>query len=51
MEPNTTNLNDILKQVNKKFNAIVAQIGVPELRQKSTLSLGSPSLDFCLFNS
>ena len=51
MEPNTTNLNDILKQVNKKFNTIVAQIGVPELRQKSTLSLGSPSLDFCLFNS
>lgn len=51
MEPNTTNLNDILKQVNKKFNTIVAQVGVPELRQKSTLSLGSPSLDFCLFNS
>ena len=51
MELNTTNLNDILKQVNKKFNTIVAQVGVPELRQKSTLSLGSPSLDFCLFNS
>lgn len=44
-------LEDILKSINKKFNATVAQVGVPELQSRGTLSLGSPSLDFCLYNS
>lgn len=44
-------LSDVLKSINKKFESNVAQIGVPELQARGTLSLGSPSLDFCLYNS
>lgn len=44
-------LTDVLKNINKKFEAQVAQVGVPELQSRGTLSLGSPSLDFCLYNS
>lgn len=41
----------ILKSINKKFGMEVAQIGVPKLKEGGTLSLGSPSLDMCLYNS
>lgn len=44
-------LADVLKAINKKFDTNVAQIGVPELQKRGTLSLGSPSLDYCLYNS
>ena len=44
-------LQSILKDINKKFGSGVAQVGVPKLRERGTLSLGSPSLDFCLYNS
>ena len=44
-------LQSILKDINKKFGENVAQIGVPKLRECGTLSLGSPSLDFCLYNN
>ena len=44
-------LSDVLKKINKQFEANVAQIGVPALQERGTLSLGSPSLDFCLYNS
>ena len=41
----------ILRSINKKFGMEVAQIGVPKLKEGGTLSLGSPSLDMCLYNS
>ena len=47
-------LTDVLKQINKKFGDDknkVARFGVDELKTAGTLSLGSPSLDFCLYNS
>lgn len=47
----TQSLDSILKSINKKFGDKVASIGVPEKAEISTLSLGSPSLDFCLYNN
>ena len=44
-------LTDVLKSINKKFGGQVAQVGVPKLETTGTLSLGSPSLDFCLYNN
>lgn len=45
------NLDDVLKSINKKFGENVARVGVPQLRSCGNLSLGSPALDFCLYNS
>lgn len=47
-------LTQVLKEINKKYSddkMTVAQIGVEKLKKGGTLSLGSPSLDFCLYNS
>ena len=44
-------LTSVLKSISKKFGEGVAQFGVPKLKQSGTLSLGSPSFDFCLYNS
>lgn len=44
-------LADILKQVNKKFGEDVMTVGVEDLTNYGTLSLGSPGFDFCLYNS
>lgn len=44
-------LTDVLKSISKKFGDKVAKIGVDELQSGGTLSLGSPSFDFCLYNS
>jgi len=44
-------VKDVLKAINKKFGENVAQVGVPKLNDFGTLSLGSPSLDFCLYNN
>lgn len=47
-------LTQVLKEINKKYSddkLTVAQIGVDKLKKCGTLSLGSPSLDFCLYNS
>lgn len=44
-------LTEVLKGISKKYGENVAKIGVDELRSGGTLSLGSPSLDFCLYNS
>lgn len=47
-------LNDVLKAINKKYGDEknkVAQFGVDSVVKFGTLSLGSPSLDFCLYNS
>lgn len=54
MEEENLALTDILKKINKKYEnmkAPVAQFGAPTLQEEGTLSLGSPSLDFCLYNS
>ena len=44
-------LQEILKDIGKKYGKDVAQIGVDELSMAGTLSLGSPSLDFCVYNN
>ena len=40
-----------LKAINKKFGDNVMKVGVEDLTSYGTLSLGSPSFDFCLYNS
>ena len=44
-------VTSILKEISKKFGDNVATIGVEDLTSYGTLSLGSPSIDFCLYNS
>lgn len=44
-------LNEVLKQINRKFENDAATIGVEDLTGFGTLSLRSPSLDYCLYNS
>lgn len=44
-------LDEVLKNVNKKFGIECAKIGVKDKTDGFTLSLGSPSLDFCMYNS
>nr|DAD82659.1 MAG TPA: Protein recA [Siphoviridae sp. ctrpg19] len=51
MAKEVESISDILKKINKKFGDGVASFGVPKLITYGTLSLGSPSLDFCLYNS
>lgn len=45
------NLTDILKDIAKKQGSNVVTLGVEDLTAYGTLSLGSPGLDFCLYNS
>ena len=47
----TKTLNEVLKELNKKFNDQVAFVGAPDITKRGTLSLGSPGLDYCLYNS
>ena len=45
-------LKDIVKNIAKKYDMEgIAKVGVDSDKFKSTLSLGSPSLDFCVYNS
>lgn len=44
-------LQEILKGIAKKQGENVAKVGVEDLTSYGTLSLGSPGLDFCLYNS
>jgi recombination protein RecA len=44
-------LEEILKRINKKQENTVVSVGVEDLTTYGTLSLGSPGLDFCLYNS
>jgi len=44
-------LQEILKGIAKKQGENVARVGVEDLTSYGTLSLGSPGLDFCLYNS
>ena len=42
-------LNEVLKQISKKFGNNVVKIGVDDLTVDGVLSLGSPSADFALY--
>lgn len=42
-------LQDVIKQINKKFGDNIAKVGVQKLTDTGVLSLGSPSLDFCIY--
>ena len=47
-------LTDVIKQINKKFSDeknTVAKFGVDAVTSSGTLSLGSPGLDYCLYNN
>lgn len=44
-------LQDVMKKINKTFGDKVAQMGVPAIQTKGTLSFGTPSLDFCTYNN
>ena len=44
-------LQEILKKIAKTQGENVAKVGVEDLTSFGTLSLGSPGLDFCLYNS
>ena len=51
MAKEVQSVNDILKSINKKYGDQVMTLGVEDLTNYGTLSLGSPGLDFCLYNS
>ena len=42
-------LKDVLKQIKKDYGEAVVKVGVEDLSVDGTLSLGSPSLDFCIY--
>jgi len=44
-------LQEILKKINKAQGNTVVSLGAKDLTAYGTLSLGSPGLDFCLYNS
>ena len=44
-------LTNVIKDITKKFGEDVVRAGVPSIESSGLLSLGSPSLDFCLYNS
>ena len=44
-------LSEVLKSINKKFTSDAATVGVEDLTKFGTLSLRSPGLDYCLYNS
>ena len=44
-------VNDILKDINKKYGDNIMTMGVEDLTDYGTLSFGTPGLDFCLYNS
>lgn len=51
MATEARDVNSILKSISKKFGENVIKVGVEDLNSYGTLSLGSPSFDFCLYNS
>lgn len=51
MAENVLTLSEILKKMNKDQTHEVAKFGVEDLTKFGTLSLGSPGLDFCIYNS
>lgn len=49
MAKNTESLQDVIKSINKKFGDNVVRVGAQDLTVDGILSLGSPSLDFCIY--
>lgn len=45
----TQSLDDVLKQISKKYGLNVVRTGVEDLTVDGTLSLGSPSFDFAVY--
>ena len=45
----TDSLSDVIKNISKKYGDRVVSIGVEDLESDGVLSLGSPSLDFCIY--
>lgn len=43
------NLTEVLKSIQKKYGSSVVKFGVDDLNFNGVLSLGSPSLDFCIY--
>lgn len=46
-----TNLKEVLKNITKSYGDNVVKVGVEQIKEKGTLSLGTPSLDFITYNS
>lgn len=44
-------LKDVLKDISKNYGDTIASIGVENLKTTRTLSMRTPGLDFCLYNS
>lgn len=44
-------LSELMKRIEKKYGGGIMTYGANPVCEKGTLSLGSPSLDYCLFNS
>lgn len=42
-------LQDVLKKIKKEYGKEIVQVGVDELTVDGVLSLGTPSVDFCLY--
>lgn len=51
MAENVKSLTEILKDISKKQGAEVISYSIEDLSELDTLSLGSPGLDFCTYNS
>lgn len=49
MAKSVESLSDVIKSINKKFGDNVARVGAQDLTVDGVLSLGSPSLDFCIY--
>lgn len=47
----SSSLDAVLKGISKKYGSNVVKIGVDDLGGSGTLSFGSPSADFCIYNS
>lgn len=47
----TDSLDSVLRSISKKFGSNVVKLGVDDLGGSGTLSFGSPSADFCIYNS
>ena len=46
-----TNLKKEKKNITKSYGDNVVKVGVEQIKEKGTLSLGTPSLDFITYNS
>ena len=49
MATGNESLQEVMKKISKKFGENVVRVGAEALTVDGVLSLGSPSLDFCLY--